>query len=92
MEASYLLAGLVIGGSLGTIAGGLFAGGRAQEKIERLEMRAAADDQLLRKQGRELAEHRADKQRRIARRAKTKQTATYAQCHAELRQRVGEPQ
>lgn len=93
LDAPSILAGLSIGSSLWVIAVALFAGGLAQEKIDALELRAAADDQLIRKQGRELAEHRADKQRRMARRhrAKAEQRAVTAQCHADMMKRlVGE--
>lgn len=92
LEPLSISLGLIIGGGLGTIAGGLFAAGRAKEEIDALELRAAADDQLLRKQGRELAEHRADKQRRMARRARAKagQRAITDRCHAEMRELVGE--
>lgn len=67
MDPISLIAGLVAGGGLGFIGGAWFSSRRWLGYLEHaIELATAADEQLIRKQGRELAELRAERQKRLA--------------------------
>lgn len=103
IDAASTIAGLIVGGGLGTIAGGLFAGGRAKEKIEALERELKLSWEMVRVRGIELADLRAWKLDRLrplklanaARHAKAEAAKAAARelqnaRHAEMKRLVGE--